>query len=79
MLLHCLVLFQPELTYVALIYPCSLLCGYPPFHADNQQKLFSQIKKADYAFDSPDWDDISDDAKGPYNLCLKYYNPMKAN
>ena len=41
-----------------------LLCGYPPFHSDKgQDHLFKKIKHADFQFDSPDWDDISDDAK----------------
>lgn len=37
-----------------------LLCGYPPFYDENDAKLFEQILKADYEFDSPYWDDISD-------------------
>nr|CAB3227495.1 CaM-K calmodulin-dependent protein kinase homolog [Phallusia mammillata] len=40
-----------------------LLCGYPPFYDENDQKLFEQIMKADYEFDSPYWDDISESAK----------------
>lgn len=36
------------------------LCGYPPFYDENDSKLFEQILKADYEFDSPYWDDISD-------------------
>ncbi len=41
-----------------------LLCGYPPFHSDKgQDHLFKKIKHADYQFDSPDWDDISAEAK----------------
>uniref|UniRef100_A0A665W986 Calcium/calmodulin-dependent protein kinase type 1-like n=1 Tax=Echeneis naucrates TaxID=173247 RepID=A0A665W986_ECHNA len=40
-----------------------LLCGYPPFYDDNDAKLFEQILKAEYEFDSPYWDDISDSAK----------------
>ncbi|RXN27476.1 calcium calmodulin-dependent kinase type 1D-like protein [Labeo rohita] len=37
-----------------------LLCGYPPFYDENDSKLFEQILKADYEFDAPYWDDISD-------------------
>ncbi|KAG8127886.1 hypothetical protein E2320_014779 [Naja naja] len=37
-----------------------LLCGYPPFYDENDTKLFEQILKAEYEFDSPYWDDISD-------------------
>ncbi|XP_039249814.1 calcium/calmodulin-dependent protein kinase type 1-like [Styela clava] len=40
-----------------------LLCGYPPFYAEEDPELFDQIKKAEYEFDSPYWDDISEAAK----------------
>uniref|UniRef100_H2YPJ9 Protein kinase domain-containing protein n=1 Tax=Ciona savignyi TaxID=51511 RepID=H2YPJ9_CIOSA len=40
-----------------------LLCGYPPFYDESDQKLFEQIMKAEYEFDSPYWDDISQSAK----------------
>lgn len=41
----------------------SRLCGYPPFYDENDSKLFEQILKAEYEFDSPYWDDISDSGK----------------
>jgi len=40
-----------------------LLCGYPPFYDENDQQLFEQIMKAEYEYDSPYWDDISQSAK----------------
>lgn len=40
-----------------------LLCGYPPFYDESDANLFEQIKKAEYEFDSPYWDEISDSAK----------------
>lgn len=40
-----------------------LLCGYPPFTHENHNVLFKMIKKAQYEFDSPYWDHVSDDAK----------------
>jgi calcium/calmodulin-dependent protein kinase I len=40
-----------------------LLCGYPPFYDENDANLFEQIKKAEYEFDAPYWDEISDSAK----------------
>ncbi|XP_066566148.1 calcium/calmodulin-dependent protein kinase type 1B [Amia ocellicauda] len=40
-----------------------LLCGYPPFYDDNDTELYRQIVKAEFEFDSPYWDDISDSAK----------------
>ncbi|XP_067861184.1 calcium/calmodulin-dependent protein kinase type 1D [Heptranchias perlo] len=44
-----------------------LLCGYPPFYDENDSRLFEQILKAEYEFDSPYWDDISESAKD----CIK--------
>lgn len=53
----------------------SRLCGYPPFYDENDSKLFEQILKAEYEFDSPYWDDISDSGRslgsprvGPFHL-----------
>ncbi|KAJ7999471.1 hypothetical protein DPEC_G00194770 [Dallia pectoralis] len=40
-----------------------LLCGYPPFFEENEARLFSKIMRADYAFHTPFWDDISESAK----------------
>ncbi|XP_067683497.1 calcium/calmodulin-dependent protein kinase type 1-like [Haliotis asinina] len=40
-----------------------LLCGYPPFYDESDAELFKQILKAEYEFDSPYWDEISDSAK----------------
>lgn len=36
------------------------LCGYPPFYEETETRLFSKIMKAQYEFDSPFWDDISE-------------------
>jgi len=41
---------------------CSL-CGYEPFYSDNEAEMFKKIIKCDYVFDSPWWDDVSDNAK----------------
>lgn len=40
-----------------------LLGGYPPFHDDNQKKLFRKILKADFQFHPDYWKGVSDDAK----------------
>uniref|UniRef100_A0A3B5M8T8 Calcium/calmodulin-dependent protein kinase IGb n=1 Tax=Xiphophorus couchianus TaxID=32473 RepID=A0A3B5M8T8_9TELE len=40
-----------------------LLCGYPPFYEESETRLFSKIMKAQYEFDSPFWDNISESAK----------------
>ncbi|ESO91429.1 hypothetical protein LOTGIDRAFT_105674, partial [Lottia gigantea] len=37
-----------------------LLCGYPPFYDESDAQLFQQILKAEFEFDSPYWDDISE-------------------
>lgn len=43
------------------------LCGYPPFYEETESRLFSRIMRAQYEFDSPFWDDISE--SGEY-LCV---------
>uniref|UniRef100_A0A9J7X0V3 Calcium/calmodulin-dependent protein kinase 1Db n=2 Tax=Cyprinus carpio TaxID=7962 RepID=A0A9J7X0V3_CYPCA len=48
-----------------------LLCGYPPFYDENDSKLFEQILRAEYEFDSPYWDDISDSAKDFINNLMQ--------
>lgn len=40
-----------------------LLCGFPPFYHVSTSALYKQIKKGEYDFPSPYWDDISDSAK----------------
>nr|DBA31382.1 TPA: hypothetical protein GDO54_007243 [Pyxicephalus adspersus] len=57
-----------------------LLCGYPPFYDENDSKLFEQILKADYEFDSPYWDDISDSARiaGDTALCKNIHESVSA-
>ena len=40
-----------------------LLCGFPPFYEENNQKLFEMIKNCDFEFPSPFWDDVSQEAK----------------
>lgn len=57
--------FLPELNSFPRIQPDFCLsplslCGYPPFYDENDAKLFEQILKAEYEFDSPYWDDISE-------------------
>ena len=57
--------------------PClcfNSLCGYPPFYDENDSKLFEQILKAEYEFDSPYWDDISDSGNF-FSLLLLQYLP----
>lgn len=40
-----------------------LLGGYPPFHSENEPKMFEQIRRGDYNFDEAVWDLISEPAK----------------
>ena len=42
------------------MYIFSRLCGYPPFYDENDAELFKQILRAEYEFDSPYWDEISE-------------------
>lgn len=49
--------------------PICRLCGYPPFYDENDSELFNQILKAEYEFDSPYWDDISD--SGEWHISVK--------
>lgn len=50
------------------------LCGYPPFYDENDVKLFTQILKAEYEFDSPYWDDISDSGSSSVvSICLEWH------
>ena len=47
-----------------------LLCGFPPFYEEHTPELFKIIKKGEYDFPSPYWDEISDDAKDLVNKLL---------
>ncbi|RHY56015.1 hypothetical protein DYB34_013548 [Aphanomyces astaci] len=47
-----------------------LLGGYTPFHDDNQSILFDNICRGRFVFYSPDWDEISDDAKAFITMAL---------
>mmetsp|Transcript_7556 Transcript_7556/g.8287 ORF Transcript_7556/g.8287 Transcript_7556/m.8287 type:complete len:235 (-) Transcript_7556:95-799(-) len=47
-----------------------LLCGYPPFYGDTNQEIFKKIMARDFDFPSPDWDDISAQAKQFINTLL---------
>lgn len=46
------------------------LCGYPPFFEENETRLFSKIMRAEYAFHSPFWDDISESGVETLTLFL---------
>lgn len=48
-----------------------LLCGFPPFYNDDNAALFEEIKKGEFEYPSPYWDDISDMAKDLISKILK--------
>ena len=39
------------------------LCGYEPFYAEQDKEIYKKILKGSYSFDSPWWDEISENAK----------------
>jgi len=39
------------------------LCGFPPFYAETNPELFEVIKRGEFEFPSPHWDQVSDMAK----------------
>jgi calcium/calmodulin-dependent protein kinase I len=40
-----------------------LLCGFPPFYGNTDAQIFEKILKAQFDFPSPDWDNVSENAK----------------
>ena len=40
-----------------------IICGYPCFNGEDDDEIFEAIQKGKIAFPSPEWDDVSDDAK----------------
>ncbi|KAM3571015.1 hypothetical protein VYU27_006930 [Nannochloropsis oceanica] len=40
-----------------------LLCGYPPFYGDTDADIFASVRRAQFSFPSPEWDEISPGAK----------------
>ena len=40
-----------------------LLCGYPPFNADNDAQLYRKIQTCDYEFHEKYWDHLSTEAR----------------
>ncbi|KAF4686915.1 hypothetical protein FOZ60_004682 [Perkinsus olseni] len=49
-----------------------LLCGYPPFYADNDTDILKRVRRGKYTFPDEDWKDISDDAKDLIRKLLTY-------
>lgn len=40
-----------------------LLCGYPPFYGDSDTEIFDSVRTGRFEFPSPEWDNISAEAK----------------
>lgn len=40
-----------------------LLCGYPPFPGSNHAAILDKVVNADFEFEAPFWDHVSDEAK----------------
>ena len=40
-----------------------LLCGYPPFNADNDNEILEKIAIGDFDFPEEEWGDVSQEAK----------------
>lgn len=74
---HLITIHLPLLhTYILDMFSLySSLCGYPPFFEENETRLFSKIMRAEYAFHSPFWDDISESGKQvrPWEWMVLYY------
>jgi serine/threonine protein kinase len=49
-----------------------LLCGYPPFNAETDAKLFLKIKTCDYEFHNAEWDSMSPESKDFIRNLLKF-------
>lgn len=47
-----------------------VLCGYPPFNADDDQAMFRLIKQGDFTFPAAEWTGVSEDAKDLIRRCL---------
>lgn len=50
------------------------LCGYPPFYEESETRLFTKIMKAQYEFDSPFWDAISESGKHAFSAYTWYFS-----
>jgi len=49
-----------------------LICGFPPFFGDNDNEILRRVKKAEYDFPSPEWDNISAPCKDMVRQMLTF-------
>ena len=52
------------------------LCGYPPFNGQNDNEIFQKIKKGKFVYPSPEWDNVSQQAKDLVNKML-HFDPKR--
>merc|ERR1719356_1866693 len=48
-----------------------ILCGYPPFFGETDAEVLGKVKLGNFAFNSADWKNISEDAKDLIRALLK--------
>ncbi|PHJ21601.1 calcium-dependent protein [Cystoisospora suis] len=49
-----------------------LLCGYPPFHGDNDAEILAKVKSGKFSFNDQDWKNVSMEAKDLIRKLLTY-------
>ncbi|KEP65149.1 UNVERIFIED_CONTAM: calcium-dependent protein kinase CDPK2B [Hammondia hammondi] len=49
-----------------------LLCGYPPFHGDNDAEILAKVKSGKFSFNEQDWKNVSVEAKDLIRKLLTY-------
>uniref|UniRef100_A0A7S4QYK2 Calcium-dependent protein kinase 1 n=1 Tax=Alexandrium monilatum TaxID=311494 RepID=A0A7S4QYK2_9DINO len=48
-----------------------LLCGYPPFHGENDADVLAKVRLGNFSFNVSDWKNVSEDAKNLIRMLLK--------
>ena len=49
--------------FFVCIHRYVLLCSYPPFDGDSDKDILRSVCRGKYSFPSPEWDNVSPDAK----------------
>ena len=56
-----------------------LLCGKPPFNGSTDKEIFNSILNSDVKFDTPIWNNVSNNAKSFVRLCLEKNSAKRPN
>merc|ERR1712194_376829 len=56
-----------------------ILCGYPPFFGETDAEVLGKVKLGNFAFNSADWKNISEDAKDLIRALLKMKTKDRSN